>query len=418
MGNIIGLLQNLAGGNEEKDDKPKKPIIFIPGITGSELYSIDPKYVTSFEREVGMISKEKEQYAKRLWLPLDIDAEDLNNDLNIKNEVYGLDEGDFRFSKILERNPGPADANAILLNALLLKCQDRPVYQFSYDWRKTNTISSKKLEAFIKSINNDGKVKVDIVAHSMGGIVSAHYLLEHDTSVDKFVSLCTPYEGAPHAYNQMTSGAIFGGFKDIVLEKFFGIDKEVIYDYDGLVELYPTTKMLMAYPYQRVKDQESFDKIVSTKHKTYEDILSELHEASASEDVKYSAVQKEIRSYLGLMRYEKFSMKARRYRERNSMLESVKLLDRPRSMFIVGKGTETQVSGYFTKDDAGKTIANEFTTKEGDGLVPMFSASMGLRLDEMPKEYRRKFKFIRSTHQGMLVNLRAINAMCKFLNED
>ena len=394
-----------------------KPIIFIPGISGSELFSIDEKYLSDIERKTGMISSGNEEHAKRLWLPQGYDADELNEDLKITNEAYGLQEGDFRGLKVFDRHVGPGAANAVLLNALLIKFPDRPIYQFSYDWRKSNTLTMKKLDSFIKSINHGGKVKVDIVAHSMGGIVSAHYFREHDNRVEKYVSLCTPYEGAPHAYNQMSSGGIFGNYKDIVLEKLFGIEKYVIYAYDGLVELYPTTKMLKAYPYQWVKDKKTFEKVVSKKYKNYEDLITQLHDLNAAEDIKPSKVQKEIKNYLRFTRYEEFLRKAKNYRKYKSFLQSVNLLNRPKSMFIVADGTQTQVSGCYIKDENDKIITRELVTKEGDGLVPLYSACMGYKLDEMPKELREKFKVFKGTHPGMLMDLRALDSVCKFLKD-
>ncbi len=402
---------------EEKTKVPDaKPIIFIPGISGSELFTIDEKYLSDIERKTGMISSGNEEHAKRLWLPQGYDADELNEDLKITNEAYGLQEGDFRGLKVFDRHVGPGAANAVLLNALLIKFPDRPIYQFSYDWRKSNTLTMKKLDAFIKTIRKKGKV--DIVAHSMGGLVAAHYIREHGGRVDKFISLCTPYEGAPHAYNQMASGNIFGGIKDVILENLFGIEKEVVQGYDGLVELYPTAKMLCAYPYQKILNKENFDKIISKKYKDYDELLEKLHEAGASEDFEPHEVQSEMKSYLGANRFGRSLKKAKNYRRHRSFSEPINLLYRPRTMFIVGEGIDTQVSGYYSVDDANEAIIKEMVTKEGDGLVPMFSACMGQRLDEMPEEIREKFQKIKSTHMGMLMDLRAMDAMCKFLSED
>lgn len=406
--------------NEKLDEKTKvpdaKPIIFIPGISGSELFTIDEKYLSDIERKTGMISGDNEEHAKRLWLPQGYDADELNEDLKITNEAYGLQEGDFRELKIFDRHVGPGAANAVLLNALLIKFPDRPIYQFSYDWRKSNTLTMKKLDAFIKTIRKRGKV--DIVAHSMGGLVAAHYIREHGGRVDKFISLCTPYEGAPHAYNQMASGNIFGGIKDVILENLFGIEKEVVQGYDGLVELYPTAKMLASYPYQKILNKENFDKIISKKYKDYDDLLEKLHEAGASEDFEPREIQSRMKSYLGANRFGRFLKKAKNYRRHRSFSEPINLLYRPRTIFIVGEGMDTQVSGYYSVDDANETIIKEMVTKEGDGLVPMFSACMGQRLDQMPEEIREKFQKIKSTHMGMLMDLRAMDAMCKFLSED
>lgn len=406
--------------NEKLDEKTKvpdaKPIIFIPGISGSELFTIDEKYISDIERKTGMISAANEEHAKRLWLPQGYDAKELNEDLKITNEAYGLQEGDFRGLKVFDRHVGPGAANAVLLNALLIKFPDRPIYQFSYDWRKSNTLTMKKLDAFIKTIRKKGKV--DIVAHSMGGLVAAHYIREHGGRVDKFISLCTPYEGAPHAYNQMASGNIFGGIKDVILENLFGIEKEVVQGYDGLVELYPTAKMLCAYPYQKILNKENFEKILSKRHKDYNDLLTKLHEAGASEDFEPREIQSRMKSYLGANRFERYLKKAKNYRRHRSFSSCINLLYRPRTMFIVGEGIDTQVSGYYSVDEANETIIKEMVTKEGDGLVPMFSACMGQRLDQMPEEIREKFQKIKSTHMGMLMDLRAMDAMCKFLSED
>ena len=366
--------------NEKLDEKTKvpdaKPIIFIPGISGSELFTIDEKYLSDIERKTGMISSGNEEHAKRLWLPQGYDAKELNEDLKITNEAYGLQEGDFRGLKVFDRHVGPGAANAVLLNALLIKFPDRPIYQFSYDWRKSNTLTMKKLDAFIKTIRKGGKV--DIVAHSMGGLVAAHYIREHGGRVDKFISLCTPYEGAPHAYNQMASGNIFGGIKDVILENLFGIEKEVVQGYDGLVELYPTAKMLCAYPYQKILNKENFDKIISKKYKDYDELLEKLHEAGASEDFEPREVQSRMKSYLGANRFGRFLKKAKNYRRHRSFSEPINLLYRPRTMFIVGEGIDTQVSGYYSVDEAGETIIKEMVTKEGDGRhVQIFKRRLG-----------------------------------------
>ena len=50
---------------KEKTKLPDaKPIIFIPGISGSELFTIDEKYLSDIERKTGMISAANEEHAK------------------------------------------------------------------------------------------------------------------------------------------------------------------------------------------------------------------------------------------------------------------------------------------------------------------------------------------------------------------
>jgi pimeloyl-ACP methyl ester carboxylesterase len=55
----------------------------------------------------------------------------------------------------------------------------RRYYVFAYDWRQDNVRTAAKLDAYIEQIRRDygdPKLKVDIVAHSMGGLVTRYFL--------------------------------------------------------------------------------------------------------------------------------------------------------------------------------------------------------------------------------------------------
>jgi pimeloyl-ACP methyl ester carboxylesterase len=65
----------------------------------------------------------------------------------------------------------------------------RNYYVFVYDWRQDNVESARKLSRFIEQIRRDyadPSLKVDLVAHSMGGLIARYYLRygEHDTLDD------------------------------------------------------------------------------------------------------------------------------------------------------------------------------------------------------------------------------------------
>jgi pimeloyl-ACP methyl ester carboxylesterase len=105
----------------------------------------------------------------------------------------------------------------------------RRYYRFIYDWRKDNSQSAAALDAFVHQIRLDyGKpdLKVDIVAHSMGGLVARYWLRygtvdvldDNDFPLNnagaalarKVILLGTPSLGSTSALQQLLSGADFG----------------------------------------------------------------------------------------------------------------------------------------------------------------------------------------------------------------
>jgi pimeloyl-ACP methyl ester carboxylesterase len=55
----------------------------------------------------------------------------------------------------------------------------RQYYVFAYDWRQDNVTSAKRLDALIEQIRrdyDDPTLKVNVIAHSMGGLIARYYL--------------------------------------------------------------------------------------------------------------------------------------------------------------------------------------------------------------------------------------------------
>ncbi len=98
-------------------------------------------------------------------------------------------------------------------------------YVFAYDWRQDNVNSVRQLDAFIEQIrldHEDPELKVDIIAHSMGGLITRYYLRygtqdvlngnsftinNHGTQrIRRAVLLGTPNFGSAGAFATMAEG--------------------------------------------------------------------------------------------------------------------------------------------------------------------------------------------------------------------
>ncbi|HEX3949408.1 MAG TPA: alpha/beta hydrolase [Steroidobacteraceae bacterium] len=100
--------------------------------------------------------------------------------------------------------------------------QPVPVYPFSYDWRQPIENAQAQLGTFIDEViertlllrhyNADASYKanprVDLVGHSMGGLVIAGYLakVQAQHRIGSIVTLATPFQGSYEAVIKVTTG--------------------------------------------------------------------------------------------------------------------------------------------------------------------------------------------------------------------
>lgn len=103
-----------------------------------------------------------------------------------------------------------------------------PVFPFSYDWRQPLEASEERLATFVKEVVartslmthyvRDGyrnRSTVNLVGHSMGGLVIAGYLEKYrdKSSVRKVATLATPYCGSFEAVIKVSTGTANLGVK-------------------------------------------------------------------------------------------------------------------------------------------------------------------------------------------------------------
>jgi len=86
------------------------------------------------------------------------------------------------------------------------------LYIFTYDWRKSNTLSADNLSAFIENVRVwNSTDKVNILVHSMGGLVTKKYLEKYGPSkIKKLIFIGTPHLGAPKDLYAIATGKLTG----------------------------------------------------------------------------------------------------------------------------------------------------------------------------------------------------------------
>lgn len=203
------------------------PILYIPGIMGSQLYTPED--------------------GKKIWFSpaavlTDSERLDISSDLAVKNN--GID---LQTKKPIQREYGVLKQDILLIEWLCSMFPDTPVYFFSYDFRKSCRKAAAELHEQIERIIADGAESVNIVCHSMGGLVTSAYVSRCGTRrLNKVVMLGVPFEGSHEILRIYLTGNL-REIPNMVIETV-GITREMLAGFPSLAELMPTKRLLAAHP--------------------------------------------------------------------------------------------------------------------------------------------------------------------------
>ncbi len=176
------------------------PVIIVPGITSSKL-----------------VNQNDEKWPNMVLMALSF--EDLYLD-DLSLNASGESTGSIVASSTI-RNIGSHDFFTGLFSKLNTNSlvENTDVFEFPYDWRldilktasdtESNSVLSLK-EKIDQVKAQRGVTKVNLVAHSMGGLLVKKYLKDYGGgSVDKFIDIATPHMGAPKAFKLLNYGDNF-----------------------------------------------------------------------------------------------------------------------------------------------------------------------------------------------------------------
>ena len=171
------------------------PVIIVPGINGTRLLEGDEEV---WPRQLSLLLSPFDTYLNSLKLLVTGEVDPAHN----------IAVGD-----IIRDVPG-SDIFQGLITELIKNGYQEGVDLFvlPYDWRLSNTVNAPLLKARIdEALRKSGKEKVDIVAHSMGGVLAKEYIATFGKgSVDQLIFVGTPHLGAPKAYKALMYGDDMG----------------------------------------------------------------------------------------------------------------------------------------------------------------------------------------------------------------
>lgn len=176
----------------------QNPVIVIPGITATDLHDDYPLR------------------SEDLWTMI----------LNKEYERVALHPDDLRYEAIEPAHVFPGRAFSIyndLIKALRHELSPRvdrptPVFAFPYDWRHDVRITAKRLSAFVDEVMARTELlkhyagvrdlKVDLVGHSMGGLIICEYLSLQEArgKVGRISTIGTPFQGSVEAVVKIATG--------------------------------------------------------------------------------------------------------------------------------------------------------------------------------------------------------------------
>jgi len=182
------------------------PVILIPGIMGTQLFKNYGDNSEIWPNTNELLTSISDSFLDDLTL----DANGEENDSKpislgdiirgIKINILGIPYESHTFDGLIE---------TLTQNGYV---EGQDLFVFPYDWRKSNKTSGEKLKEKIEQIlGQTGSGEVDLVAHSMGGLVAKSYIAQNSgDKIGNLIFIGTPHLGAPKAFKALMYGDDMG----------------------------------------------------------------------------------------------------------------------------------------------------------------------------------------------------------------
>ncbi|MDO8570440.1 MAG: PQQ-binding-like beta-propeller repeat protein, partial [Candidatus Daviesbacteria bacterium] len=227
---------------------PKTPVIFIPGVGGSEL-KVKNNVIWSKDDGHGGTYNHGYNAGEKIWVNegegASLGDDDYFDILRLKSDGTGS-EAELELTGDIYTGAYSNTIKFFTDNGYTL---NQDLFVFPYDWRKDIILTAPLLDQKIDAIKTQtGAAKVDLVAHSMGGLVARNYIADANKAgkVRKLINLSTPHLGATYFTKTLLYGDCLTDPRIKDLPICIGVNpseiKDVIQNMIGAYELAPSQK--------------------------------------------------------------------------------------------------------------------------------------------------------------------------------
>ncbi|MEX1084509.1 MAG: hypothetical protein WEC76_01490 [Steroidobacteraceae bacterium] len=176
-------------------DRERVPVILIPGLMGSRL----TRGEGGLELWPGSTGKLLTSGYEELALRIDPETLEPLDDLLVPAGLFDGAVGQDFYRRIV-RELRVAGGYRLSRPGGAVALQKARLYVFTYDWRQDNVVTVRKLDELIEQIRRDYQdptLRVDVIAHSMGGLIVRYY--ERYGTMDVLNGNTFPVTGTGHA---------------------------------------------------------------------------------------------------------------------------------------------------------------------------------------------------------------------------
>lgn len=376
----------------------KTPLVFIPGIAGSEL-KINEDIPWVADDGHGGVYTHTYQKDEIIWL----------------NGTEAAKPGNDDYFDALRMLPDGKSSQAhVTSTGKLLSVYDptikyltdhgyvigQDLFIFGYDWRKDLTDTSLNLKDFIDGVQQQTSIsKVNILTHSMGGLVAKKYIdtPENATNINKLMAIAPPYLGSVNSLKNLNYGSCLTIEILQNLPICSGINKEEVKDvYQNWISGYQLLPSKKYYDFYNNKTNNPYP-------------LRDERDADGNlitGDLNYDQT-KQLLTNLGLN--TSLYDPSENFHQLDETLQNTNGVD---MTIIAGSGKPTlgQIIEKNKYDFLGRKIpTQDEILVNGDATVPLFSASLNDQSRNLSLFNPQKVWYTNDTHGGIISNPKTLD---------